>query len=55
MPNWCYTNITICHNDKNKLKDFFDKVGLIRQTISTPILLVGLETLLVTLVLQNGK
>lgn len=26
MPNWCYTNITICHNDKNKLKDFFDKV-----------------------------
>jgi len=26
MPNWCYTNISICHNDKNKLKDFFDKV-----------------------------
>ena len=26
MPNWCYTNITIYHNDKNKLKDFFDKV-----------------------------
>ena len=26
MPNWCYTNITICHNDKNKLKAFFDKV-----------------------------
>lgn len=26
MPNWCYTNITICHNDKNKLKDFFNKV-----------------------------
>lgn len=26
MPNWCYTNINICHNDKNKLKDFFDKV-----------------------------
>ena len=26
MPNWCYTNITICHDDKNKLKDFFDKV-----------------------------
>ena len=26
MPNWCYTNINICHNNKNKLKDFFDKV-----------------------------
>ena len=26
MPNWCYTNINICHNDKNKLKDFFNKV-----------------------------
>ena len=26
MPNWCYTNINIYHNDKNKLKDFFDKV-----------------------------
>ena len=26
MPNWCYTNITICHNDKEKLKAFFDKV-----------------------------
>ena len=26
MPNWCYTNINICHNDKDKLKAFFDKV-----------------------------
>lgn len=26
MPNWCYTNINICHNDKNKLKEFFNKV-----------------------------
>ena len=26
MPNWCYTNITIVHNDKDKLKAFFDKV-----------------------------
>jgi len=26
MPNWCYTNITICHNDEKKLKEFFDKV-----------------------------
>jgi hypothetical protein len=26
MPNWCYTNINICHNDKEKLNAFFDKV-----------------------------
>ena len=26
MPNWCYTNISICHNDKDKLKAFFNKV-----------------------------
>lgn len=26
MPNWCYTSIQICHNDKDKLKAFFDKV-----------------------------
>jgi len=26
MPNWCYTSIQIYHNDKDKLKDFFDKV-----------------------------
>ena len=31
MPNWCYTNITICHNDKDKLKAFFDKVEEWRQ------------------------
>lgn len=31
MPNWCYTNINICHNDKNKLKDFFNKVEEWRQ------------------------
>lgn len=31
MPNWCYTNINICHNDKDKLKDFFDKVEEWRQ------------------------
>lgn len=26
MPNWCYSNINIYHNDKDKLKAFFDKV-----------------------------
>lgn len=26
MPNWCYTDITIYHDDKDKLKAFFDKV-----------------------------
>ncbi len=26
MPNWCYTSIQIYHNDKDKLKAFFDKV-----------------------------
>jgi len=31
MPNWCYTNITICHDDKEKLKVFFDKVEEWRQ------------------------
>ena len=26
MPNWCYSNITIYHNDEEKLKAFFDKI-----------------------------
>ena len=26
MPNWCYTNINICHNDKDKMKDLYDKI-----------------------------
>lgn len=26
MPNWCYTNITIYHNDEEKLKAFFNKI-----------------------------
>lgn len=26
MPNWCYTNITIYHNDEEKLKAFYDKI-----------------------------
>lgn len=26
MPNWCYTDITIYHNDEEKLKAFFDKI-----------------------------
>lgn len=36
MPNWCYTNINIYHNDKNKLKDFFDKVEEWRQKSYLP-------------------
>lgn len=31
MPNWCYTNITIYHNDKEKLKAFYKKVDEWRQ------------------------
>ena len=26
MPNWCYTNIDITHTDKNKLKEFYDRI-----------------------------
>ena len=26
MPNWCYSNITIYHNDEEKLKAFFNKI-----------------------------
>ena len=26
MPNWCYSNITIYHNDEEKLKAFYDKI-----------------------------
>ena len=26
MPNWCYTNISIYHNDQKKLKEFFNKI-----------------------------
>lgn len=26
MPNWCYTNITINHEDKNKLKELESKI-----------------------------